>query len=193
MMRKIVLLTLCLGLILVYSSESVFAASLWNDKTNWFADKRPANIGDIINVKVAENTKTSDAGKTDLKKDTASSVSDGGGILGFIRAFGLNTAASNKGDGTTSRTYTATTLVACMVTEILPNGNLVIEGTRDLKTNDETLQIQLVGVIRPQDVDARNQIRSDQIANAEIGIKGKGSLSRLQRPGMLTQVLQAIF
>jgi len=80
-----------------------------------------------------------------------------------------------------------------MVTEVLPNGNLVIEGTRDLKTNEETLQLQLIGVIRPQDVDARNQIRSDLIANAEIGIKGQGSLSRLQKPGVLTQILQAIF
>ena len=191
-MKRIILFAACLGFI-VFSSEYVFAASLWNDRTNWFADQRPANIGDIVNVRVVENTRTSDAGKTDLTKDTSSSVSDGTGILSFIRAFGLNTAASNKGDGTTSRTYSATTLISCMVTEVLPNGNLVIEGTRDLQTNAETLQLQIIGVIRPQDVDARNQIRSDLIANAEIGIKGKGSLSRLQKPGVLTQILQAIF
>jgi flagellar L-ring protein precursor FlgH len=187
-----VLLIACLGFILI-CSECVLAASLWSDKTNWVTDKRPASVGDIINVRVVESTKTSDAGKTDLKKDTASSVSNGIGILNFIRAFGLNTAASNKGDGTTSRTYSAMTLISCVVIDVLPNGNLVIEGTRDLKTNEETLQLQIIGVIRPQDVDARNQIRSDLIANADIGIKGKGSLSRLQKPGILTQILQAIF
>ena len=191
-MRKIVLLMACFGFIIL-SSECVFAVSLWNDNANWVTDKRPTSIGDIINVRVIESTRTSDAGKTDLKKDTASSVSDGTGILSFIRAFGLNTAASNKGDGTTSRTYSATTLISCMVIDVLPNGNLVIEGTRDLKTNDETLQLQIIGVIRPQDVDARNQIRSDLIANADIGIKGRGSLTRLQKPGILTQILQAIF
>ena len=191
-MKKIILFIACLAFI-VSCPQYVLAASLWNDKTNWVADRRPSNIGDIVNVRVVENTKTSDAGKTDLKKDSASSVSDGIGILNFIRAFGLNTAASNKGDGTTSRTYSASSVISCMVTEVLPNGNLVIEGTRDLKTNEETLQLQLIGVIRPQDVDARNQIRSDLIANAEIGIKGHGSLSRLQKPGVLTQILQAIF
>jgi len=191
-MKKIILLAACLGFV-ISCSEYVLAASLWNDRTNWVADKRPTVVGDIVNVRVVENTRTSDAGKTDLKKDTSSSVSNGTGILDFVRAFGLSTAASNKGDGSTSRTYSAATLISCIVTDVLPNGNLVIEGTRDLRTNDETLQLQLVGVIRPQDVDARNQIRSDLIANAEIGIKGKGSLSRLQKPGILTQILQAIF
>ena len=80
-----------------------------------------------------------------------------------------------------------------MVTDVLPNGNLVIEGTRDVRTSEETLQLQLVGVIRPQDVNSNNQIRSSLIANAELGIKGKGTLSRTQKPGVLTQLLQAIF
>jgi len=191
-MKKIFIFTACLGFI-ISCSEYVLAASLWNDRVNWVADRRPAVIGDIVNVRVIENTRTSDAGKTDLKKDTSSSVSNGTGILDFVRAFGLSTAASNKGDGSTSRSYSAVTLISCIVTDVLPNGNLVIEGTRDLRTNEETLQLQLVGVIRPQDVDARNHIRSDLIANAEIGIKGRGSLSRLQRPGILTQILQAIF
>jgi len=191
-MKKIVFIIVCIGLI-VFSSEYAFAKSLWNDNANWVTDKRPTKVGDIVNVRVVENTRTSDAGKTDLKKDSGSSITDGLGILDFIRAFGVTTAAHNKGDGTTSRTYSAVTLISCMVTEVLPNGNLVIEGTRDLKTNDETLQLQLIGVIRPQDVDARNQIRSDLIANADIGIKGRGSLSRLQKPGILTQILQAIF
>ena len=191
-MKKTILVITCLVFI-IFSAEFALAASLWNDNANWVTDKRPAKVGDIVNVRVAESTKTSDAGKTDLKKDTDSSVSDGLGILSFIRAFGLTTAASNKGDGTTSRTYSASTLISCIVTDVLPNGNLVIEGTRDLKTNDETLQLQIIGVIRPQDVDARNQIRSDLIANADIGIKGRGSLSRLQKPGILTQILQAIF
>ena len=191
-MKRIVLAITCFVFI-IFSPQFVPAASLWNDNVNWVTDKRPSKVGDIVNVRVAESTKTSDAGKTDLKKGSDSSVSDGLGILSFIRAFGLTTAASNKGDGTTSRTYSASTLISCIVTDVLPNGNLVIEGTRDLKTNDETLQLQIIGVIRPQDVDAHNQIKSDLIANADIGIKGKGSLSRLQKPGILTQILQAIF
>lgn len=180
-------------LVLLFCCGSAFAGSLWNDRTNWTADQRPGRVGDIVNVRVSENTRTSDAGKTDLKKDTTSTVSDGTGILDFIRGFALTTTANNKGDGTTTRTHTANTVIACVVTEVLPNGNLVIEGTRDLKTHEETLQLQIIGVIRPQDVDSRNQIRSDLVANAEIGVKGRGALSRLQKPGVLTQILQAIF
>ena len=192
-MKKIILFTVCLGLFIVSCPGYVLARSLWNDRTNWISDIRPANVGDIVLVRVAESTRTSDVGKTDVSTGSTSSISDGTGILNFIRAFGLNTSTSNTGDGSTTRNYSATTFISCIVTEVLPNGNLVIEGTRDLRTHDETLQLHIIGVIRPQDVDARNQIRSDLIANAEIGIKGRGTLSRLQRPGVLTQILQAIF
>lgn len=191
-MKKIICAILSFAFLFIFCGAAS-AGSLWNDNVNWIADKKPGRIGDIVNVKVSENTKTSDAAKTDLKKDTSSSIADGTGILSFIRAFGLETTANNKGDGTTTRNHSATTIIACVVTEVLPNGNLVIEGTRDIRTNEETLQMQILGVIRPQDIDARNQIQSDLIANAEIGIKGKGALSRLQKPGILTQILQTIF
>ena len=79
------------------------------------------------------------------------------------------------------------------MTDVLPNGNLVIEGTRDVQTSEETLKLQLVGVIRPQDVTSGNQIPSNLIENAELGIKGKGALTRTQKAGVLTQLLQAIF
>ncbi len=62
-----------------------------------------------------------------------------------------------------------------------------------MTTQEETLQLQIVGVIRPQDVDSYNRIISDRVANAEIGIKGRGALTRLQKPGILTQILQTIF
>ena len=83
--------------------------------------------------------------------------------------------------------------VACLVTDVLPNGNLLIEGTRDVRTSEETLQFQLIGVIRPQDVNSNNQIRSELIANAELAVKGKGAISRTQKPGIITQILQMVF
>ncbi|MBQ3448593.1 MAG: flagellar basal body L-ring protein FlgH, partial [Synergistaceae bacterium] len=59
--------------------------------------------------------------------------------------------------------------------------------------SDEILQFQLVGVIRPQDVNSDNQINSSLIANAEIAVKGRGIISRTQKPGVITQILQAVF
>jgi len=163
------------------------AVSLWNDSANWVTDQRPGR------VLVDEQTDTKDKAVTDLKKSSNNSVSDGTGVLRLIRAMGLSTTNDAKGDSSVERKHYGRTTISCVVTDILPNGNLVIEGTRDVRTSEETLQLQLVGVIRPQDVNNNNQIRSNLIANAELGIKGRGALTRTQKPGVITQVLQAIF
>ena len=128
-----------------------------------------------------------------LKKESTLSVTEGTGILGFIRGLTLGSSNESKGNGSIERTHSARTTLACLVTEVLPNGNLVIEGTRDVRTSDEILQLMLVGVIRPQDVNSDNQIQSSLIANAEISVKGRGVISKTQRPGLITQILQTMF
>ena len=192
-MKKIFLAAAAVLLLLGAVSFPAQARSLWDDRSNWVADRRPTTVGDIVTVVVNERTRTKDQGKTDVSKSNNNSVADGVGIFDFIKAFGFSSKSNMKGDGSTERTHTAQTQITCLVTDILPNGNLIIEGTRDIATHEETLQLQVVGVIRPQDVDSYNQISSDKIANAEIGVKGKGALTRLQKPGILTQILQTIF
>ena len=182
-----------LGMGCIYYPARCEAGSLWNDNTNWVTDQRPGRIGDIVTVLVDEQTDTRDRATTDVKKSSNSSVSNGLGILSFIRGLGLDTQNDAKGEGSIERRHYGRTTISCVVTDVLPNGNLVIEGTRDVQTSDETLQLQLIGVIRPQDVNSNNQVRSSLIANAELGIKGRGALSRTQKPGLITQVLQAIF
>lgn len=169
------------------------AVSLWNDTTNWVADQRPGRVGDIVTVIVNEKTDTKDEAVTDLKKSSSSSVSNGTGILSFIRQLGLTSQNDAKGDSSVERKHYGRTTISCLVTDVLPNGNLVIEGTRDVRTSEETLQLQLVGVVRPQDVNNSNQIPSNLIANAELAIKGTGALTRTQKPGVITQILQAVF
>ena len=129
----------------------------------------------------------------DVQKSSSNSVSDGTGILSFIRSLSLTTSNTSAGDGSVERKHHATGTVACLVTEVLPNGNLVIEGTRDVRTSEEILQFQIIGVIRPQDVNSDNQINSSLIANAELAVKGRGIVSRTQKPGVVTQILQAVF
>jgi flagellar L-ring protein precursor FlgH len=179
--------------IALFAASPAGAVSLWNDRNNWVADPRPSRVGDIVTVVVDERTDTKDEAVTDLKKSSSSSVSNGTGILSFIRQLGLTSTNDAKGDSSIERNHYGRTTISCVVTDVLPNGNLVIEGTRDVQTSEETLQLQLVGVIRPQDVGNNNQIRSNLIANAELGIKGKGALTRTQKAGILTQILQTIF
>jgi flagellar L-ring protein precursor FlgH len=190
---KALVLTVIFGVVCVYFPARVEARSLWNDNTNWVVDQRPSRIGDIVTVVVDERTDTKDEATTDVSKSSNSSVSTGLGILSFIRELGLTSSNSASGEGTVERKHYGRTTISCVVTDVLPNGNLVIEGTRDVRTSEETLQLQLIGVIRPQDVNANNQVRSSLIANAELGIKGRGALSRTQKTGLLTKVLQAIF
>ncbi|MBL3593132.1 MAG: flagellar basal body L-ring protein FlgH [Synergistaceae bacterium] len=169
------------------------AASLWSDQANLFADRRPTQVGDIVTVTVSERTTTKDEGTTDLSKTNDSSVEDGIGILNFLRRLGFSSTSNMTGDASTERKHSLTTTITCLVTEALPNGNLVIEGSRTIRTHEEDLRLRLEGVIRPQDVGPDNSIESDRIANASLAVEGKGSVGRLQKPGILTQILQTIF
>lgn len=186
-------LSLILILLILTLAGTAQAASLWNDNNNWFGDTRPSRVGDIVTVLVNERTDAKDESTMELTKNSNNSVSDGTGILKFIRSLSLSTSSTSDGDGSIERKHHATATLACLVTEVLPNGNLVIEGTRDIRTSEEILQFQLIGVIRPQDVNSDNQINSSLIANAEIAVKGRGTISRTQKPGIVTQILQTVF
>ena len=177
-------------------SFSASAQSLWDDNANWYADSRPGRVGDIITVLINERTDAKDEATTEVTKSSNNNVNngvDGTGILKFIRGLTFSATNTSNGEGSTERKHHATGTLACLVTEVLPNGNLVIEGTRDIRTSEETLQFQLFGVIRPQDVNADNQINSSLIANAEIAVKGRGVISRTQKVGLITQILQTVF
>ena len=188
-MRKL----LCVLMIMIFPAVS-FAGSFWDDGANWFADARPGKVGDIVTVLVEERTDASDESDMSVTKDTSLSVTNNDtGILGYLRKFTLGVSNSSSGNGSIERTHSATATLACLVTEVLPNGNLIIEGTRDVRTSDEVLQLMLVGVVRPQDVNSDNQISSRLVANAEISVKGRGIISRTQKPGVITQILQTVF
>ena len=192
-MKKIFL---CSMIFVLVFSTSVFAQSLWDDNANWYADSRPGRVGDIITVLINERTDAKDEATTEVTKASSNNINngvDGTGILKFIRGLMFSASNTSNGEGSTERKHHATGTLACLVTEVLPNGNLVIEGTRDIRTSEETLQFQLLGVIRPQDVNADNQINSSLIANAEIAVKGRGVISRTQKVGVITQILQTVF
>ncbi|MBQ3456661.1 MAG: flagellar basal body L-ring protein FlgH [Synergistaceae bacterium] len=191
-MKKI----LCALMLMIFPAAS-FGGSLWDDRANWFADARPGRVGDIITVLVNERTDAKDEATMGVTKSSNNNINEGvngTSILSFVRGLmSFSTTNTSAGDGSVERKHHATATLACIVTEVLPNGNLVIEGTRDVRTSEEILQFQLIGVIRPQDVNADNQINSSLIANAEIAVKGRGIISRTQKPGVITQILQAVF
>ena len=93
-----------------------------------------------------------------------------------------SSASASAGTGTTGRTDTASMRLAAVVTQALPNGNLVIQGKQQVKVNSELRELTISGIVRPEDIDSSNQIAYERIAEARISYGGKGYASDVQAP-----------
>ena len=184
---------LVLAAMLVAVSAPAWATSLWANNSSLFTDRKASMIGDTVLVKIDEEFDDSDEGKVSSSKNTNEDVSGGLGILDFIRAFSFGSASSTSSNTKVERTKELTGEISCLVTDVMPNGNLVIEGDRTLTSGAEKMKIRFSGVVRPMDIAHNNTVPSSRVANAEVSVGGKGIVSRTQRPGLINQILQAIF
>ncbi|MDR1650851.1 MAG: flagellar basal body L-ring protein FlgH [Synergistaceae bacterium] len=175
------------------AAGTAFADSLWQDSSSLFSDRKARMIGDIVMVQVSERFTDTDQGKTDSTKDTDEDIKAGFGILSFLRAFGFGSSSSMSGSTKIERNKKVNMLVSCIVTDVMPNGNMVIHGERSMVSGAERMNVRYSGVVRPQDVAHNNVVDSSRVANAEMIVNGKGIITRTQRPGIINQILQAIF
>ncbi len=175
--------------------------SLWTDSTSrpfLFLDLRASHVGDIVTVKVMERAEGS--------KDTGTKTSRGSSIKAATKSLfglgddkmaklGIETDFSNKMDGTgsTSRSGELTADVPAVITAVLPNGNMVVEGIREVRINNEKETISLKGIIRQEDIGPGNTVTSNKVADAKIEYIGKGVLNDKNRPGWLARVLDWIW
>ena len=184
----------------LFTQQAATGGTLIAEKTARFA------VGDIITVLVREKIDASTQANTNTKKESevgtvasaaanAFLTTDGqDGGLNIMDAeelpnWGGETDNETKNRGTTTRESTLTTQVGCFVKEVLPNGNLLIEGDRKVTINREDSTLFINGMIRSKDVTPENTIPSTQIANAQIMLRGKGELWNNQRRGFLTKVV----
>lgn len=175
------------------NASPAIAVSLWRDNSSLFSDQKAGAVGDIVMVDVREVLNDKDEGKLTSTKAATNNIGDGFGILDFIRSFGLSSTNGHSGNTKIERKKDLSGTITCIVTEVLPNGNLVIEGERDIISGSEKMIVRFSGAVRRMDINSANRVRSDRVANAEISVSGKGTISRTQRPGVISQVLQAIF
>lgn len=182
------------------------AGSLWPGETtrnSFFQDTRARNIGDIVTVSIVEeasgskeaNTDTSRESETGLEVSNFMGIPLGSGgkwsqITPSISASSKNTF---KGDASTSRSDKILGTIAVRVTEVLSNGNLFIEGTKETVLNSEKQYIILNGIIRPEDISGDNTISSNYISDARISYSGNGVLSEKQNPGWFARVLDVVW
>jgi flagellar L-ring protein precursor FlgH len=179
------------------------SGSLWSSSSgSLYADIRAAKIGDILTITISENSSASKAAATtaERSKNTSGSFTFAGAGLGASAnkgafSFGpYNGAFSNtfKGDGSTTQTDSMTAYMTATVIDVLPNGNLLIRGSRWTKVNDELQQIVLEGVVRPIDISRNNTVLSQNVAEAKIFLLGKGPVAQHQKPGWLNQILDFV-
>ncbi len=177
------------------SSQSASSNSLWRVGARaFFNDQRASRVGDILTVQIDidDSAKTTNATSSSRTSGLKAGVphllgleSSLGKILpsGFDPANALetNSTTSNAGAGQVNRSEKISLTIAAVVTGVLPNGNMVIQGVQEVRTNTDLRQLTVAGIVRPEDISSANTIRHTQIAEARISYGGRGDISRLQK------------
>lgn len=181
--------------------------SLWRTGARaFFEDQRASEIGDILTVNIA----ITDSAQLDNRTSRSRTASEGveaNNLLGFESNLNrilpeavlpsslvdADSTSSNVGQGKVDRKETINMTVAAVVTQTLPNGNLVIQGRQEVRINFEVREIYIAGVIRPEDISNGNQISHTQIAEARISYGGRGQLTDVQQARYGQQVYDILF
>jgi flagellar L-ring protein precursor FlgH len=157
-------------------------------------------IGDILTVKITEDSKVDNKAKRDLKKETDKSTTFNGElgidhILPSIPGFTMAATSSNelkgKADYKDERSFVDR--VSVVVVDILPNGNLVIMGMRDRDISGDIQTIEVSGIVRPSDIEFDNSVKSEQIANFRVVTKNSGVAEPYNRQGWLGRLFDILW
>ena len=183
------------------------ANSLWRTGARaFFKDQRAGEIGDILTV-VVDLDDQAQINNATTRARTATEDASLNALLGYETSLGAvlpeainpgnlldaDSATNSSGTGTIARDEDIELRIAAVVTQVLPNGNMAIYGRQEIRVNFEARQLQVAGVIRPEDVTSTNTISYDQIAEARVSYGGRGQISDLQQPRYGQQVLDIIF
>ena len=172
------------------------ANSLWRTGSrSFFRDPRAQKVGDLITVEIDIGDKAKIANTT-TRTTTASEKANAANLFGLesrlkgilpdkvdpTNLVNLGSDSNNTGTGTVDRSESITLTVAAVVSQVLPNGNLVIQGQQEVRVNNEVRVLQVSGVVRPEDISNANTIKHTQIAEARISYGGRGQITDVQQP-----------
>jgi flagellar L-ring protein precursor FlgH len=181
-------------------------ASLWRSGSRaFFKDQRAAQVGDIVTI-VVSTTDTADV------ENASSETKNGGETMGTPNMLGMETmlpkllgkaispsslvsatsTSTAAGTGKIKRNETVALRLAGVVTQVLPNGNLVVAARQEMRVNSELRELEVSGVIRPQDIASDNTVNHDRMAEARISYGGRGQLTNIQTPRYGQQVLDIL-
>jgi flagellar L-ring protein FlgH len=177
-------------------SQASQSNSLWRPGSrSFFRDPRAQKVGDLITVQIVIGDSAKIANTT-TRTTTATEKANAANFLGLesrlkgilpsavdpANLVNLGSDSANTGTGTVDRSESITLTVAAIVTQMLPNGNLVIQGQQEVRVNNEVRVLQVSGVVRPEDISNVNTIQHTQIAEARISYGGRGQITDVQQP-----------
>ena len=165
-----------------------------------FVDVKARNVNDIVTIQIIENSSASNSANTSTARDGESNASApsffglelGASALNFASILQGLSDLSFSGQGTTSRTGTLTASLSARVVEVLPNGDLVLEGAKQVTINRESHILTLRGVVRSRDVSPNNLVLSTSIAHMEVKFDGEGVVTDANEPGFFYRLFRLI-
>lgn len=197
------------------------ANSLWRTGARaFFKDQRAARVGDILTVNIAIQDNAQIGNTTTRARTTAENAGinnflgleaavpnalfgrnpeEGSGAEAAKNAFsagslvGADSSTAYNGTGSVNRSEAINMTVAAIVTDVLPNGNMVIQGRQEVRVNFEKRELLLAGIVRPEDISSTNTISHTQVAEARISYGGQGQITDVQQPRYGTQLYDIIF
>ena len=173
--------------------------SLWDDRqSRLFTDPRALRVGDILTVNIKLNDKANFKNQNDRSRTAARKL--GYDVnLGWEAASttgkgdaGLSSSTETNADGEIKRSENLELNVAAVVTGVLPNGNLMIRGSQEVRVNYELRVLTIAGMVSPSDIGAENTIPYERIAEARISYGGRGRVSEVQQPAYGQQILDQV-
>ena len=188
---------------LLLSGEFVMAASIWamkdRNSKDYYTDDVARKIGDILTINITEDSKVDKKGKRDLKKETNRSSAFGGklGINGVpaMPGFTMSAETSNglksKADFKDERSFVDS--ITVVVVDILPNGHLVVMGTRNRDIAGDIQIIEASGIVRVNDIMFDNTIKSEQVADFRIVVRNEGVSEPYTKPGWLGRIMDILW
>lgn len=173
--------------------------SLWNDRqSKFFTDARALQAGDILTVEIEINDRARFRNESERSRTAGRTATLGADFSWFGWGTGgdvdarLGSGTETKGAGATARSEDIKLSVAAVVTDLLPNGNLVITGSQEVLVNAELRVLTISGIVRPSDIGAANTVSYERIAEARISYGGRGRLSEVQQPGWGQQIIDNV-
>jgi len=173
--------------------------SFWQDgSADLFRDPRALKIGDVVTVKIFIKDKASLDNSSNRKRDSTNDLGLdfaydlAGAANSGSASSALKSATETKGEGEIARSESINLLIAAVVSDVLPNGNLVIAGSQEVRVNFEVRVLSVAGIVRPRDISTNNSISYDKIAEARISYGGRGRITEVQQPAWGHQILDII-